>query len=47
MTRTRAWILIVIVAFVVFSWLMAVTTPPECKVPVSQMSSMCKDLLYP
>lgn len=23
------------------------TTPDECKVDVSQMSSFCKDLLYP
>lgn len=28
-------------------WLIWVTTPSECKVPVEQMSQFCKNLLYP
>lgn len=38
-------ITLLFIAVVVF--LDNATTPAECKVDVSQMSSFCKDLLYP
>lgn len=43
----RGWIVlgIIFIAFIV--WAFDATTPEECKVPVSQMSHACKDLLYP
>lgn len=43
----RGWIVIVILLIAFFWWAMDATTPPECKVPVDQMSQFCVDLLYP
>jgi hypothetical protein len=33
--------------FALFSFLLNVTTPQECKVPIDEMSQFCIDLLYP
>lgn len=45
---TRRGKLVVAVAILlVISWLMEVTTPQECKVPVGEMSQFCIDFLYP
>lgn len=30
-----------------YAWLMDVTTPDQCKVPIEQMSQFCLDLRYP
>lgn len=40
-------ILVTVLALAVFNWVDAKMTPAECKVPASQMSQGCKDLLYP
>lgn len=51
---TRGWRLTrrgrfvaILLAFLMFSWLMNATTPSECKVPVGEMSQFCIDFLYP
>lgn len=44
--RLRAIFLLLVVGGVVY-YLNDITTPKECKVPVSQMSQFCKDLLFP
>ena len=47
-TKYRIRRLVVIAIFLCFiAWAFNATTPAECKVPVEQMSSFCKDLLYP
>jgi len=47
-TKYRIRRLVVLAIFLCFiSWALNATTPAECKVPVEQMSSFCKDLLYP
>jgi len=44
--RIRRWVAVgAIVAFA--AWGFQATTPEQCKVPVSEMSQFCKDLLYP
>jgi galactitol-specific phosphotransferase system IIC component len=40
-------ILITVLALAVFSWVDGKITPAECKVPASEMSQGCKDLIYP
>ena len=30
-----------------YAWLMDITTPEQCKVPIEQMSQFCLDLRYP
>lgn len=40
-------ILSVLIAFFVFTFANAFTTPSQCKVPVAQMSHDCVKLLYP
>lgn len=41
------WFLIISFGLFMCWWLNDMTTPPICKVPVSQMSQFCKDLLFP
>jgi hypothetical protein len=45
----RRWAVAIAAALILalFSWLMNITTPEQCKVPVDQMSQFCLDLLYP
>ncbi len=43
--RGRFVVAILILLFV--SWLMNITTPEECKVPIGEMSQFCVDFLYP
>jgi hypothetical protein len=40
-------IFIVVIFYLIFSYLFNVTTPKECKVPIDEMSHFCIDLLYP
>jgi len=44
--RVRRWIL-VLVFLALAAWAFNATTPEQCKVPVEQMSSFCKDILFP
>ena len=44
--RVRRWA-VVILLLLAFAWAMDATTPDSCKVPVEEMSTFCKDLLYP
>ena len=47
-TKYRIRRLVVVAIFLcLIAWAFNATTPAECKVPVEQMSSFCKDLLYP
>jgi hypothetical protein len=39
-------IIIAILAFLAYAWLNDITTPEQCKVPVEQMSSGCKSIVY-
>lgn len=43
--RRRIAVAVLLVA--VFAFLFNATTPDQCKVPLDDMSSWCKDLLYP
>jgi hypothetical protein len=43
--RGRFVLALAILLFV--SWLMNITTPSECKVPIGEMSQFCVDFLYP
>lgn len=43
----RGKFVVAVVILLVISWLMDVTTPAECKVPVGEMSQFCIDFLYP
>jgi hypothetical protein len=36
-----------LIALALIAWAFDATTPEQCKVPIDQMSSFCKDLLYP
>lgn len=42
----RGWIVLGIIAIIIIIWALAVTTPPECRVSVSEMSDFCKKLIY-
>lgn len=42
--RGRFVVAILILVFV--SWLLQITTPNECKVPVGEMSQFCVDFLF-
>jgi hypothetical protein len=44
--RVRRWVL-VLVFLALAAWAFDATTPEQCKVPVEQMSSFCKDILFP
>jgi len=44
--RIRRWVFVILL-LLLFAWAMDVTTPDQCKVPVEEMSTFCKDLLYP
>lgn len=44
---SRRALLICLALILIGLWLLNVTTPAECRVPVEQMSQFCKDLLYP
>jgi hypothetical protein len=46
LTRRGRFVVALAVLFLV-SWLMNVTTPNECKVPIGEMSQFCIDFLYP
>lgn len=37
---------ITLLVVIVFYWLLDITTPKICKVPVSQMNTFCKELIY-
>jgi hypothetical protein len=43
----RRRIAVGVIALVLIGWAFDATTPKQCKVPVSEMSQFCKDLLYP
>jgi len=43
----RGKAVIVILLITVWVWLLNVTTPEQCKVPVEQMNQFCIDLIYP
>jgi len=43
----RRWVVGSIALFLLFWWLMDLTTPKQCQVPVSQMSQACLDLEFP
>ena len=43
----RRRIAVGLIALGLIGWAFDATTPEECKVPVEQMNSFCKDLLYP
>jgi hypothetical protein len=36
-----------VIALALIAWAFDATTPEICKVPLDEMSSFCKDLLYP
>lgn len=36
-----------LIALALIAWAFDATTPEQCKVPIDEMSSFCKDLLYP
>ena len=40
-------LLIATLLIVLFGWLLDITTPKQCKVPIKQMSQGCIELLYP
>lgn len=40
-------IIITVLVLMALNWVENKTTPAECKVPATQMSQGCKDLLYP
>lgn len=44
--RRWAMALAALLLLALFWWLMDITTPQQCKVPVEQMSYFCKELLY-
>lgn len=46
LTRRGRFVVALLVLLIV-SWLMQVTTPDECKVPIGEMSQFCIDFLYP
>lgn len=43
----RGWIVVAVLLLAIVWLANDATTPPECKVPVSEMSQFCVDLLYP
>jgi len=43
----RRRILAAAVFITLVGWGLDATTPKQCKVPVSEMNSFCKELLYP
>lgn len=44
--RVRRWLSVAL--FIgLLGWAFEATTPEQCKVPVEQMSSYCKELIYP
>lgn len=43
----RRRIAVGVVALALIGWAFEATTPEMCKVPLEQMNSFCKDLLYP
>ena len=43
----RRRIAVGLIALGLIGWAFDATTPEQCKVPVEQMNSFCKDLLYP
>ena len=43
----RRRIAVALIALALIAWAFDATTPEQCKVPVEQMNSFCKDLLYP
>lgn len=43
----RRRIAVALIALALIAWAFDATTPEMCKVPVEQMNSFCKDLLYP
>jgi hypothetical protein len=43
----RGKIVLTIVILAIVWWLLDVTTPEQCKVPVEQMNQFCIDLMYP
>lgn len=44
--RRRRWVT-ALVFLGLMGWAFDATTPDECKVPTEQMSSFCKEILYP
>ena len=47
MKKKLKTLLIATLLIVAFGWLLDITTPKQCKVPIEQMSQGCLDLLYP
>lgn len=45
LTRRGKIVVGVVIALIAW-WLLDVTTPDQCKVPVEDMSAFCKDLLF-
>lgn len=46
--RRRIAVLIAVALFLaLYGWLMDITTPEQCKVPIEKMSQFCLDLRYP
>lgn len=43
----RRRIAVGVIALALIGWAFDATTPEQCKVPINEMSSFCKDLLYP
>ncbi len=43
----RRRIAVGLILLALIAWAFDATTPEQCKVPIEQMNSFCKDLLYP
>ncbi|CAB4167005.1 hypothetical protein UFOVP964_104 [uncultured Caudovirales phage] len=43
----RGKIVVALILIAIFFWLMDITTPNECKVPLDSMTQWCKDFRYP
>lgn len=51
--KTKTWrltrrgkLVLALAILLLISWLLNITTPDECKVPVGEMSQFCIDLIY-
>lgn len=42
----RGRFVVALLVLLVFSWLLNITTPEECKVPVGEMSQFCIDFMF-
>ena len=42
----RGKLVIALLILLLVSWLLQITTPDECKVPVGEMSQFCIDFLF-